>query len=212
MNTKICSAFVFAFFCNQVFAIDTKNLSTLAKKHSEKCDCLMKTGQPFQLSLEIFRADCWAKCFKTSACFAFEYYDQSKLCKLYNDMSIGYNALSVEKNSCERHPNYGYFEFYIIKRVENGETFDCESIKLKNSLADDDYFDIKIRGVVVRVFCVMTATPAKTYVDVAGKSVWGGSLFPHNAPAYAVNRTWSRVQIQTSSCLTSIICDDMTFR
>ena len=211
MDTRICTVIMIAIVCHQKFVSCQDNLSKLAQKHYEKCDCLIKTAEAFESAFEIVLADCWANCFRRSSCFAFEYCDESKSCRLYDAMSIGYNAQSVISSACERHPDFGYSEFYIIKRVETGETFDCEDIKWKNQSAEDGYFDIKIRGVIVEVFCVMTDTPVKTYVDVGGKSVWGGSITYSFLPIDEVIRTWTRVQIQVTSCLTLIICDDLTF-
>ena len=188
------------------------NLATLAQKHYEICDCLEKTGEPFEASGEIVLADCWAKCFTNNGCFAFEYCATNKKCSLFNATSIGFNFRSVKIGICGKVPTYGFSEFYIIKREEEGEkTFDCQGIKSIDPLAGDGYYVIKIRGVAVEVYCVMAESPAKIFLDVGGKSIWGGSDKLNSPPIFPVTRTWTRVQIQTSSCMTSVICDDVTF-
>ena len=202
---------ILAFLFSCFLMSQQQNLEILARKHYQQCDCLISTGEPFERSLEIGLGDCWSKCFTNNNCYAFEFSDHSKACKLFEAMGVGYNPSSVQNENCIKYPQIGFFQFYIIKRKENGQTFDCEVLKTNNPLANDSYYEIKVRGIPVTAFCLMTDSPAKTYIDVEGVSVWGGSMYLSKHPVFKITRTWTRVQIRVTECMALVICDDQTF-
>ena len=211
MNQSLFVSSLIFLFIDQNFCSYEELLANLAQKHYEKFDCLEKTAQPFEISQEIVVSECWRKCFTKSECFAFEYCDLSKACKLFDSKRIGFNFHSITSDTCKKEYSFGFSELYIIKRIENGQTIDCEGIKSRNHSAENGYFDIIIRGIVVRAYCIMSTTTAKTYIDVEGVSVWGGSNKQRRHPWFQVIRTWTKVQIQIRSCMILVIGDDFTF-
>ncbi|XP_075244376.1 uncharacterized protein LOC142338487 [Convolutriloba macropyga] len=202
---------LFLLFLNSVNKSYQDSLHTLSRYHYEHCECLIGTDDFFDKSLEIVHSDCWAKCFTTPNCFAFEYCDVTKICKLYDSMSVGVNAESVLSDSCKNDGKYSSSEIYLIKRFPDGETFDCADIKSKDSSVIDGYFNIKIRGVDVQVYCLMTNDPPATYIDVDARSIWGGSPYDWILPQFSTTRTWTKARILVDKCLIQVKADDRTF-
>ena len=77
-------------------------------------------------------------------------------------------------------------------------------------LTVDDYYTVKIRGHNVTVWCVMSQTPATTYIDMWAASRWGGGA-SHRPPKWSVTVTYSRARIHFDSCIVVLGRTDVTF-
>ncbi len=192
-----------------------KNLTTLVSDYVEECPCLEVAQDAIATSSEIVVEDCWIRCLENLNCFAFKFCDVSKMCSLLGPLGVGFDLKSATDGICESNSDTSTItkldRFYLLKRKNQGLTLDCEDIKRQDPLVVDGYFQIFIRGIEIPVYCLMTDSPAKTYLDIQGSSGWKRSAVDYMLPQFDVTRTWQRVQLKVDKCLPYLVMEDSTF-
>ena len=62
----------------------------------------------------------------------------------------------------------------------------------------------------MQVWCIMSESPAKTFMDVSASSQWGAGA-SDRPPTYKVTRSWTRARISFDDCLIAMHRLDLTF-
>ena len=78
--------------------------------------------------------------------------------------------------------------------------------------APSGYFNVKIQGTTVQVYCQMDLTPAESYFDLSAYSIWGGSIYWYMPPMSKETVLFSKARIVYDSCFILIDRTNTRFR
>ncbi|XP_063724294.1 uncharacterized protein LOC134851949 [Symsagittifera roscoffensis] len=210
MKSILKTALVFVLF--EAYSTNALQFGIPFENFYNECPCLMAHSAPIKTVTANSLNLCYLACMTASDCYAFSYCDISKQCSVYNGAQTAINSDTFPSLDCEGTPSEPVSsnrKWYLRYRIENGLTTGCSHIRQADPNSADGYYEVRLHGIKITVFCVMREPEQSTltFVDIHAET----TLFDAAGNPNYVKKEFTKARIIYSSCVAGLQANAFTF-